>query len=144
MEKRFAEVTIDGVAIQDAGGTFGKCTIVGAESLFIGRVVTGFESADGDFHQQVFPSTNGSGFEIKIIAPAIPIAKFTALVAAVRTRTLALQKFVVSAVDDWQTINHYCRIKDERSWLKIGRSDGMTNEDFVEGVELTFVTQGPA
>jgi len=138
MTQSYAQGSIAGVSLVD--GDPCRCMILDGARLQSTRYVNQRISASGDVYTQGF-STGGRGAHFGVQLDSIPLAMFTAIVEAINDAIDAMSPFNITLVDDVHVINRDCTI-DGSNWLNYPQQ--ITNERFLNGVTMRFITVGDA
>ncbi len=132
----YAVGSIAGVDLVDANSTPCKALIIDGVNLQITAVGNSQIAASGEVYTQVFETTKGQSFGVKI--EYLPPDVLNSIIAAIMAAVGAGDSFNVTLQDDIHDINTDCIL--DFSQKPISYPEGRTHPDVVKGLELRFIT----
>lgn len=131
----YAEASVNGVALEDAGGTTYKILVLDGANIFKEHKVSVTLAVDGTAYVQAIATTKGRRFGLQVVQAEK--TKIDSLVAAVNTDIDAGTPFNVTVDDGFQTFNGNVH-PDGDQWIAWKPQDRVF--DFVEDVTMRFIT----
>jgi hypothetical protein len=133
----YAEGSIAGVSLQNAGGTKFKCLLLDMGNFRPTLAGNTEFAADSTPWTQVQAVAGGRAFGalLEYADPGV----VTNIIAAINAAVLAGNSFNVTLADDLNSINENCIPDFATGWLKIVAQ--RTHTDVVKGIEFRFLTE---
>lgn len=132
----YAQGSIAGVALEDAGNTPCKVLLLDAANLKPTVIGATTYAADGTPYTQILEVTAGAQFGVKV--EFIPPDVLNNIIDAINAALTGGGSFNVDLTDDIQSVNADVTVDFSRQWLSYPAQ--RTNENTVKDVEFRFVT----
>lgn len=131
----YAEGSIAGAALQNAGGDKFKALILDGANVTSARAINNRTAASGNLYTQTLTLTVGIPFGV--LFEYVDTSVLQDIIAAIQTAVDAQATFNVTLTDDLQTID-LDAVPDGSRWLSYDKQ--RTNPNVVKGVTMRFLT----